>query len=205
MTRTIVGVVFVGILFAIFVTSHRPSHPASSATSSADASNGRFQVGQPGVGAVAPDIDLRSTAGGTFDLSTQRGKTVLLFFQEGVGCEPCWTQITDIERDWPAFKALGVDEMVSITTQSLGVVKQKVTDERISTPVLADPDLSASRSYHANDYGMMGSTMDGHTFVLVGPDGRIRWRADYGGAPHYTMYLPASRLVADMRAGLATR
>jgi peroxiredoxin Q/BCP len=31
----------------------------------------------------------------------------------------------------------------------------------------------------------------------------IRWRADYGGAPHYTMYVPSSDLLADLRAGLA--
>ena len=30
---------------------------------------------------------------------------------------------------------------------------------------------------------MMGDMRDGHSFVLVGPDGVIRWRADYGGSP----------------------
>jgi peroxiredoxin Q/BCP len=36
----------------------------------------------------------------------------------------------------------------------------------------------------------------------VGPDGEIRWRADYGGSPNYTMYVPVANLVADLRAGL---
>ncbi len=48
---------------------------------------------------------------------------------------------------------------------------------------------------------MMGTGADGHTFVLVGPDGQIRWRADYGGAPNYTMYLPVPSLLADIRQG----
>jgi hypothetical protein len=39
---------------------------------------------------------------------------------------------------------------------------------------------------------------DGHSFVLVGPDGVIRWRADYGGAPNYTMFLPTDRMLADL-------
>jgi len=41
----------------------------------------------------------------------------------------------------------------------------------LSTPVLSDPTLTVSVSYHANDYGMMGTSRDGHTFILVGPDG----------------------------------
>jgi peroxiredoxin Q/BCP len=37
--------------------------------------------------------------------------------------------------------------------------------------------------------------------VVVGPNGLIKWRADYGGAPDYTMYVPDSDLVAQMKAG----
>jgi peroxiredoxin Q/BCP len=45
----------------------------------------------------------------------------------------------------------------------------------------------------------------GHSFVLVSPDGEIRWRADYGygGAPDYTMYLPVDNLLADLRTGIS--
>ena len=42
-----------------------------------------FQVGSPGPGEQAPAIELQSTNGSTFDLASLRGKTVLLFFQEG--------------------------------------------------------------------------------------------------------------------------
>jgi len=67
--------------------------------------------------------------------------------------------------------------------------------------VLSDPTMAVSKAYHANDYGMMGNSRDGHTFILVGPDGTIRWRADYGGAPHYTMFVQPSQVLADLRAG----
>ncbi len=69
------------------------------------------------------------------------------------------------------------------------------------TPVLSDPTMAVSEAYHANTYGMMGSSRDGHTFILVGPDGTIRWRADYGGAPRYTMFVAPSQLLGDLRAG----
>lgn len=78
------------------------------------------------------------------------------------------------------------------------MIGRKATDEELSTPVLSDPDLAVSRAYDANKYGMMGDMRDGHSFVLVGPDGTIRWRADYGGAPDYTMFLPTDKVLADL-------
>jgi len=145
---------------------------------------------------------MTSTDGTTFDLAALKGQSVLLFFQEGVGCQPCWDQIKDIEAHRDQFTALGVDKIVSITTQTPDVLKQKVELEKLSTPVLSDPNLDVSRAYQANQYGMMGTSTDGHSFVLVGKDGIIKWRADYGGAPKYTMQLPVQNLTADMKAGL---
>ena len=164
-----------------------------------------FQVGQPGPGAAAPAIRLASTAGGEFDLSAARGKTVLLYFQEGVGCQPCWTQIRDIERGQARFAALGIDQMVSITGNDLRSIREKASDEALTTPVLSDPNLAVSKTYQANQYGMMGTSADGHTFIVVGPDGKIRWRADYGGAPDYTMYVTVDKLIADMSSGLGNK
>lgn len=161
-----------------------------------------FQVGKPGPGEMAPPIRLPTTRGTTFDLAALRGKTVLVYFQEGIMCQPCWDQLTDIEKNFSKFRAVGVDTLVSITTDPVDLLKEKVTNERLLMPVLSDPDLAVSRAYTANSYGMMGQSRDGHTFIVVGPDGRIRWRADYGGAPKYTMYVPVTDLLADMSQGL---
>jgi peroxiredoxin len=161
-----------------------------------------YQVGDPGPGATAPPIKLPTTDGGTFDLAVPAGQTTLLYFQEGLGCQPCWDQLTDIQTNLEKYKALGVTRVLSITTDPLDAIRRKVTDQHITIPVAADPDLAVSRAYHANQYGMMGQSRDGHSFILVGPDGRIRWRADYGGAPNYTMYVPSPSLLADLRAGL---
>jgi len=161
-----------------------------------------FQAGNPGRGEQAPIINLPSTTGGTFDLSALRGKTVLLYFQEGLTCQPCWDQLKDIQSNSNQFHSLGIDTIVSITTDPLDALKQKVADEGITLPVLFDQGLTVSQAYNANSYGMMGNSRDGHSFIVVGPDGRIRWRADYGGAPNYTMYVPVSNLIADIRAGL---
>lgn len=156
-----------------------------------------FQVGAPGPGQMAPPIRL-----GTFDLAALRGKTVLLYFQEGVMCQPCWDQIKDVENNLGEFRGLGIDQIVSITTDPADVLQKKSAAEGLDTPVLSDPDLSVSRAYNTNKYGMMGDSHNGHSFILVGPDGRIQWRADYGGAPDFTMFLPAANLVADLQRGL---
>jgi peroxiredoxin Q/BCP len=193
-----VAIVVLGVIF--FLNTRGSSSPANSL-----ADQYAFEVGHPGVGELAPAILLPSTDGGTFDLGAQRGKTVLLYFQEGLSCEPCWNQLKDIQSQQGAFGTLGIDRIVSITSDPLSALKQKVADEGITLSVLSDPTLSVSSTYAANQYGMMGTSRDGHTFILVGPDGRIKWRADYGGAPKYIMYVPVENLLADIRAGLQSK
>ena len=187
-----VVIAVVGVLFAVY----QRSQPQQTATGSASAY--QHTVGQPGIGAVAPAFTLPATSGGQLSLASFRDRTVLLYFQEGLTCQPCWDQLTDLERNEPAMKKAGVDAIVSITTDPIDLLKQKATDEKLSTPVLSDPDLTVSQAYQANQYGMMGNSRDGHSFVLVGSDGRIQWRADYGGAPNYTMFVPTQNLLADL-------
>lgn len=175
---------------------------------SASGGGGKYQyaVGSPGPGTPAPALKLPSTAGGTFDLASYRGKAqVLLYFQEGLTCQPCWDQMQAIQKDLAKFHALGIGPIVSITTDPLGDIKQKVKDEGLTIPVLADvgATYSSPSAWGTNQYQMqMMGDRNGHSFILVGKNGRIRWRADYGGAPNYTMFVPDDRLLADLRHGM---
>jgi peroxiredoxin len=125
----------------------------------------------------------------------------MLFFQEGIGCESCWQQMKDIQTSTAKMHSAGIAAFITVTTNDLGQLQQKVADEGLTTPVLADTDFGVSHAYNANQYGMMGNAADGHTFIVVGPDGRIEWRADYGGPPNYTMYVGVDQLLSDFRAG----
>ena len=164
-----------------------------------------YVVGSPGPGNLAPPLALPSTTGKPFDLAAYRGKSqVLLYFQEGLSCQPCWDQIAAIEKDMAKFRALGIGQIVSITTDPLNLIAQKAEDDNLSIPVLSDSNFSVSDAYDARKYGMMGGERDGHSFILVGKNGRIRWRADYGGPPKFTMFLPTDALLADLRKGIST-
>lgn len=162
-------------------------------------SNLRYDVGEPGVGKRAPDFELASGTGAPFQLSAQGGKNVLLYFHEGLMCAPCWKQIEDIQADVAKFTALGIDEIAAISLDPVAAQQQRAQLKGIAIPVLADVDKAVSSQYDALSYGMMGGSMPGHTFILVGPDGTIRWRADYGGPPDYTMYVPDPTLLAELR------
>ena len=194
--KVALGVVaLIAVLAVIYWTSQSQTGPGGSGQYP-------YAVGHPGPGQVAPAVALASTAGGTFNLASYHGKTVLLYFQEGLTCQPCWDQLKDLDAHLAQFRAAGIDQVVSITSDPLDAITQKVADEGITSPVLSDPQLAVSTAYNANQYGMMGTSRDGHSFVVVGPDGTIRWRADFGGAPNYTMYVPIPTLLADVQKGL---
>lgn len=186
--------VVTGALYVTFAGS------AGTGTSKA----GDYQVGTPGVGATAPTFTLPSTTGARVSLRSFRGKSVLLYFHEGLGCQPCWDQIRDLDGAASQLKGASVDTVLTITSGPAELIAQKMADDKLRAVALADSDLSVSRTYNATQYGMMGTDRDGHSFILVGPDGRIQWRADYGGSPKYTMFVPVERLLADLKAGRRT-
>jgi peroxiredoxin Q/BCP len=193
------AVVVVAVVGLYFLSSF---HHSSAGTSGAAGSSAYpYAVGSPGLGQQAPNVNLPASTGGSFDLASYRGqKPVLLYFQEGLTCQPCWDQISVIQKDEAKFRALGIGPIVSITTDPLGEITQKAHDQGLTIPVLSDEGGRVSDSYSARDFGMMGHDRDGHTFVLVGKDGKILWRADYGGAPKYTMFVPVNVLLAQLKA-----
>lgn len=200
---TAAAVVVIAVAAANTMSGAGDLAASSHGASSNDAPLLRYDVGQPGVGAEAPDFALPAGAAGTFRLSEQRGKDVLLYFHEGMMCAPCWKQIDDIEADLAKFRELGVDEIAAISLDPADAQQQRAELRGISFPVLSDSDRAVSELYDALSYGMMGGATPGHTFVLVGPDGTIGWRADYGGPPDFTMYVPNATVLAELRRAMA--
>ena len=194
-----VAIITVILSLAIVGYASKSFSPSRTSTKAVE-----YAIGTPSSGALAPDFSLPSTNGATVNLVDFRGKTVLLFFHEGIGCQPCWDQIRDLQSAQSALRNAGVDELLTITSGPIRLIAQKMADDRLTAIALGDTNLEISKKYQANQFGMMGDSRDGHSFILVGPDGRIDWRADYGGPPKYTMYVPVTKILSDMKSGRAT-
>jgi peroxiredoxin Q/BCP len=196
------GWIIAGAMVVVLIVSLYLVYQSSQGKHGGTAGGSGFKhvAGQPGIGATAPSFTLTSGTSGQVSLADFRGKNVLLYFQEGLSCQPCWNQIKDLEQNQAALRTAGVDAVVSITTDPANLIGRKAADEKLTTPVLSDPSMQVSRAYNANQYGMMGEMRDGHSFILVAPDGTIRWRADYGGKPDYTMFLPTAKMLTDLTA-----
>lgn len=152
-------------------------------------------------GEKAPEFTLTSVNGTSFDLNNYLGKDyVLLFFNEGLTCSPCLQQMVDIDRNYSAFGEMGVT-VVSITTDRMSDMRMWAQNNGITRMmVLPDQSLQVDREYTTLYAGSMhAGSAPGHTFILVGKDGSVLWRKDYGS---YTMYVPMNELIASVKSAL---
>lgn len=153
-------------------------------------------------GSVAPDFTLPDVSGGTFTLSAYRGRSnVLLFFNEGLSCSPCLSQMQDLDQLNPQFTQMKV-LVVSITgDQASQLASWAHSGGPQYGKVLSDQSLTVSKAYDTTgaDVSMMPGTAPGHTFFLVDLSGVIKWRADYGPS---NMYVPNDQIIAAVRRAL---
>lgn len=138
---------------------------------------------------VAPAFSGRDLVSGRMvSNASLRGQNVLLFFSEGIMCQACFEQIQSLQARADQLEARGLT-LVNITTDPPDALRQAVRQYGITTPTLSDRDGAISTVYGAIGQGMHPNT-DGHTFVLLDRDGRIRWRHDY-----QTMFVPPDELL----------
>jgi peroxiredoxin len=153
-------------------------------------------------GSIAPDFTLPEVEGGTFTLSSYRGRAnVLLFFNEGLSCAPCLNQMTELDLLNQQFAKLDV-VAVSITGDSASLLASwaQASGPQYSK-VLSDQSLAVSRLYDmlGPNVSMMPGSAPGHSFVLVNKEGRIVWRQDYGP---YNMNVPNDEIIASVKRAL---
>lgn len=142
---------------------------------------------------LAPAFTLPSTKGGEVSLSDYAGKkNVLLYFQEGIMCAPCWEQVEDIQKVYDKFQQLDI-EVLTITVDPMNALKKESAKRGIMLPVLEDADLKISTAYDVLEDSMHPGSRPGHTFVLIGKDGEILWKKAYfiaSGSTEMTMQMP---------------
>ena len=126
----------------------------------------------------APDFTLKTTDGRDVSLSDFRGKkNLLLFFNEGYGCDPCWQQTAQLQKDQQTFADMGV-EVYAVMVDQPSLIKSEMSRWGLNTiPILVDQTTKVSKSYDA--LGGMHANKPDHKFVLISREGMILWAADY--------------------------
>ncbi len=142
----------------------------------------------------APSFRLASTSGQDVSLADYKGNNVLLYFNEGVGCDACFYQLGKIESDG-ALERAGVT-LLPIVMNTAADVQSQLDRFNLQTPNLLDPTGTTSEAYDVLGRGHHAN-LPGHTFILVGPDSTIRWRGDYPG-----MWIEPSELAAAVTKNL---
>jgi peroxiredoxin len=144
----------------------------------------------PGIGDQAPDFTLPSTQGQvTLSVLLRRG-AVLLVFYPGDDTPVCTKQLCNYRDNLDVFGDLGV-QVVAINPQSAASHAGFADKHRFPFPVVADERGAVCRQFGALNFLGMAK----RALVLVGRDGRIKWRRTDFPIFHQT--------AADVRAAIA--
>jgi len=142
------------------------------------------------------DFTLIDTSNTTVRLADLRGQNVVLYFNEGAGCQSCLAQMAAIERSAPQFAAANVT-VLPIVMNTAEQIRADIAANGVRTPFLIDAGGTVSRAYGTLGKGMHAG-LPGHSFVLIDAGGSQRW---YGEYP--SMYLPQADLLHEIRAHLS--
>ena len=116
------------------------------------------------IGSLAPDFTLKLASGASsMTLSKLRGHPVLIDFW-ATWCSPCMAEMPDLVKACDEFKKDGL-EVVTISTEKPEVINKFVKQKNYPWISLADPDITASRTYNA---GVIPTT------VFIDKEGRLQ-------------------------------
>ncbi|GEN80272.1 peroxiredoxin family protein [Actinotalea fermentans] len=134
----------------------------------------------------ATPFTLPMSDGSTVSLSDYAGSPVILYFNEGAGCDSCLVQMAKIEQE-PGFAEAGIAVLPIVMNSA-----DQINDERerlgVEAPFALD-DGTVSEAYGTLGTGMHEG-LPGHGFILIDADGVQRW---YGNYP--SMWLDPTELL----------
>ena len=126
-------------------------------------------------GDQAPDIQLRTDTGEPFQLSSLKGKRVVLYFYPKADTPGCTVEACEFRDDMAAFKRKD-SVIVGISPDKPAAQAKFKTKYDLPFTLLADEEKSAAQAYgvwkEKNMYGKKVMGIERTTFV-IGPDGKI--------------------------------
>lgn len=142
----------------------------------------------------APGFTLSDTTGRSVSLADLHGRNVLLYFNEGAGCQSCLVQMAEIEKHTGTLDELDL-VVLPIVMNTREQILADMAANGVRTPFLLD-DGAVSAAYGALGIGMHAG-LPGHSFALIDADGTQRW---FGAYP--SMWLPPEQLFDLVRQHL---
>ena len=123
----------------------------------------------------ATPFTLPTSDGQAVSLSDFAGKPVILYFNEGAGCDSCLQQMTYIEQE-PGFDEAGIT-VLPIVMNTADQINADAERLGVQSAFLLD-DGTVSEAYGTLGTGMHEG-LPGHGFVLVDADGMQVWYGNY--------------------------
>jgi peroxiredoxin len=109
-------------------------------------------------------------------------------------------QVVDLQND-EAFKRLGI-ELLAISPDPVSAWRKEGRALGVTVPMLSDSGNTVWLKYGILAW-MMATNEPGHTFFLVGSDGKIVWLRDYGAMEHGgVMYVKPADIVSQIEQAL---
>ena len=142
----------------------------------------------PKAGDKAPDFALAGVPTGTYRLSEQRGRTVVLAFYPGDFTPVCTRQMTDYQENFDTFARTGA-VLWGISVDDLEKHERFARARSLGFPLLSDTDGKVSALYDA--LGLLGTSK--RVLIVVDPEGNISYRKD---EPLSLTYTEMDRIVA---------
>ena len=104
------------------------------------------------LGKPVPDFSLPSTGGNSFQLSSQRGSKLVLYFYPKDNTPGCTTEGADFRDSHKAFRRANC-EVFGISRDSLASHERFKEKMRFPFELLSDPDEPADQAWRSSSWG----------------------------------------------------
>ena len=134
------------------------------------ASTSQPEIGT-GIGATAPEFELKDNEGKTWRLSDHRGKVVAFVFYPRDETPVCTKQMCSMRDRWADYQGTGA-EVVAISVASVESHKQFAEHHGLPQRLLADERGEVTRLYNVRS--LFGGSQ--RAVIVIDPKGVIRYR-----------------------------
>jgi peroxiredoxin Q/BCP len=123
------------------------------------------------IGDMAPNFSLKDGHGDQWNLSEQRGKTVVLLFYPGDDTPVCTKQLCSVRDNWEQYKATGA-EVVGISTDSVKSHRDFGDKYNLTLRLLSDETGEVNKLYEATSW-LPGRSA--RAVVVIDKTGRVAY------------------------------